>query len=160
MDFFAAVFKRESHGGIFGAAAFVDHAGGEELREEHASVGRPAESVDGIREKRVATVEFVALEQAAALAICFLDPDVIVLEIVFFGFDVAANGIDDAAVGSERESGDFVVDILERLVEILRASLRNETAAEREKNQRTNTREVEELDWGSKRGHGLGWFAV
>jgi hypothetical protein len=83
-----------------------------------------------------------------------------VLQIVFFGFDIAANGIDDAAVGSERESGDFVVDVLERLVEVLRASLRNAKAAQGKKYQRTATREVEELAWGSKRGHGLGCFAV
>lgn len=145
MDFFAAVFKRESHGGIFGAATFVNHARGEELREEHASVGRPAESVDSIGEKRVAAIEFVALEQTAALAVGVLDPDIIVLQIVFLGFDVAAHGIDDAAVGSEREGGNFVVDILERFVEVLSASLRNETAAECEKKQRAETRELQEL---------------
>jgi hypothetical protein len=56
------------------------------------------------------------LEQATALAVGFLDPDIVVLEIVFFGFDIAACGIDDAAVGGEREGGDFVIDVLERLV--------------------------------------------
>ena len=73
------------------------------------------------------------MEETAALAVSFLDPDVVMLKIVFFGFDVAANGIDDAAVGSEGESGHFVVDVLKRLVEVLRASLRNETAAEMRK---------------------------
>ena len=160
MDFFAAVFKRESHGGIFGPATFVDHAGGKELREEHAPIGRPAESVDGIGEKSVAAVEFVALEQTAALAVSFLDPDVVVLQIVFFGFDIAANGIDDAAVGSERESGDFVVDVLEGLVEILSVNSRNENTAAEEKNQRTETLEVDELGWKAERGHGWGWGAV
>jgi len=153
-DFLAAILERESHGGIFGAAAFVDDAGGEKLRKEHAAVGRPVEGVDGVREKGVAAVELVALEQAAALAVDFLEPDVVVLEIVFFGFDVAAGGIDDAAVGSEREGGDFIVDVLEGLVEILRASSRKRTQANEHANQRAE--KVEER----RSGHGLGWAAV
>ncbi len=59
------------------------------------------EGVNGVREKFVAAGEFIALEKAAALAVGFLKPDVVVLKIVFFGFDIAASGIDDAAVRSE-----------------------------------------------------------
>ena len=61
VDFFAVVFERQSLGGIFGAAAFVDDAGGEELREEHAAVGRPAEGIDGVRESCIAAVVLVTL---------------------------------------------------------------------------------------------------
>ena len=60
VDFFAVVFERESLEGVFGAA-FVDDAGGEKLREEHAAVGRPAEGVDGVGKKFFAAVELVAL---------------------------------------------------------------------------------------------------
>jgi len=100
---------------------FVDDTGCEKLGEEVAAVGRPVERVDGVGKELVAAGELVALEKAAALAVVFLEPDVVVLEIVFFGFDVAADGIGDAAVGCEAEGGDFFVDVLEGLVEILGA---------------------------------------
>ena len=67
------------------------------------------------------------------------------LEIVLFSFDVAADGVCDAAVGSEREGGDFLVDVLEGFVEILRASLRQEKTAECKKDQSAETREPNEL---------------
>ena len=105
------------------------------------------EGVDGVGKECIAAGEFVALEKAAALAVGFLEPDVVVLEIVFFGFDVAADGIDDAAVGSKREGSDFIVDVLERLVEILGARLRDSAATEHEKGQRAKTENPLELAW-------------
>jgi hypothetical protein len=65
---------------------------------------------------------FLAFEKAAALASSVLDPDVVVLEVVLFGFEVVVDGKGDAAVGRERESSDFFVDRGGGLVEVLRAS--------------------------------------
>jgi len=120
-DFFAVVFESEGHEGVFGAAGFVDDGGGEELGEDEATVGRPMEGVADVGKRLIAAIKFVALEQAAALAIEFLNPDVVVLEIVLFGLEVAADGIDDATVRCKREGGDLVVDVLERLIEVLAA---------------------------------------
>jgi hypothetical protein len=128
-DFLAAVFKRQGLEGVFGTA-FVDDAGGEKLGENEAAVGRQVEGVDGVGEELFAAIELVTLEKAAAFAVGFLEPDIVVLKIVFFCFDVVADGIDDAAVGGEAESGDFFIDGLERFVEILSASRGNEKAAE------------------------------
>ena len=128
MDFFAAVLESKSLEGVFGAA-FFDDAGGEKLGEEEAAVGRPMEGVDGVGKKFIAATELVALQDAAALAISVLNKDVVVLKVVFFGFDVAANGVDDAAVGREAKSGDLFVDVLEGFVEILSAGVRNSAAA-------------------------------
>src|SRR5229473_1105976 len=100
-------------------AAVVHDRGGEELGEDQAAVRGPAKRVDHVAEGLVAAGELLAFEQAAALAASFLEPDVVVFEVVKLGFEVAMNGIDDAAVGGEGESGDFFVDVLERLVEVL-----------------------------------------
>jgi hypothetical protein len=81
------------------------------------------------------------LQDAAAFAVGVLNPDVVVLQIIFFGFDVAAHGIGDAAIGGEAERGNLLVDILQRLFEILGAGLRNKTATEQEKKQRAQPRE-------------------
>lgn len=153
VNFFAVVFERQRLEGVFGAALF-DDAGGEKLREEEAAVGRPMEGVDGVGEELFATVELVSLEKAAALAVGFLEPNVVVLEIVFFRFEVAANGVGQAAVGSERECGDFLVDVLERFVEILSASLRNKRAAKKKEQQGAETRKPGELTWRGNRHDG------
>jgi len=44
-------------------------------------------------------LEFLADENAAALAIRVLDPDVVVLEIVLFGLERAIDGVGDPPVG-------------------------------------------------------------
>jgi hypothetical protein len=94
------------------------------------------------------------LEQTAAFAVGFLEPDVVVLEIIFFGFDVAADGVNEAAVGSEREGGDFFVDVLERLVEVLSGSMWNKKAAEQKEQQNAETRKPGKETWESKTHHG------
>jgi hypothetical protein len=86
--------------------------------------------------------EFVALEEAAALAVGVLDPDVVVLQIVFFGLDVVPDGVGDAAIGGEREGGDFFVDVLDGLVEILSPCGWNENTAAYKKNQCQETLEI------------------
>ena len=68
----------------------------------------------------------MAFEKAAALAAGVLEPNVIVLELVELGLETAIDGVGDAAVGAEGEGGDFFVDGLERLVEILGAGRRQE----------------------------------
>jgi hypothetical protein len=128
-DFLAAVFERQGLEGVFGAA-FLDDAGGEKLGENEAAAGRPVEGVDCVGKEFFAAIELVSLEKAAAFAVGFLEPDIVVLKIVFFCFDVVADGIDDAAVGGEAESGNFFIDGLERFVEILSASRGNEKATE------------------------------
>jgi hypothetical protein len=39
-----------------------------------------------------------------------VDPDVVALEVELFGFEEAADGVNDSAVGSVGESGDVVVN--------------------------------------------------
>src|SRR5229473_3416919 len=126
-------------------AAVVHDRGGEELGEDQAAVRGPAKRVDHVAEGLVAAGELLAFEQAAALAASFLEPDVVVFEVVKLGFEVAINGIDDAAVGSEGESGDFFVDVLERLVEVL------SEAGSRKKEKRINTEDTESAEDTEKR---------
>lgn len=111
VKFFAAVFEGERLEGVFGAT-FFDDGGGEKLREDQTAVGGPMEGIDGVGEKFFAAVELVALKEAASFAVGVLNPDIVVLQIVFFSFDVAADGVGDASVGSEAEGGDFFVDVL------------------------------------------------
>ena len=61
VNFFAAVFEGEGLEGVLGAA-FLDDAGGEKLREDHAAVRRPVEGVDGVGKEFIAVGELVALE--------------------------------------------------------------------------------------------------
>jgi len=63
--------------------------------------------------------EFLAFKEAFALAAGFEEPDIVALEVVFFGFEHAANGEDDVAVGGVGEGGDFLVDVGDWFVEVL-----------------------------------------
>ena len=64
------------------------------------AVGRPANGVGQVAEKLIAARIFLAFKDAAALATSVLDPDVVVLEVVLFGFEVVVNGKSDTAVRS------------------------------------------------------------
>src|SRR5207248_11651856 len=66
---------------------------------------------NGICHRKVFT-----LENATTASASILNPDVIALHVVFFIFEHAAHGIDDAAVGSKRERGDVFVDGLSRFI--------------------------------------------
>ena len=57
--------------------------------------------------------------EALALATGVEEPDVVALELVLFGFEHAADGEDDVAVGGVGEGGDFFVDVGYGLVEVL-----------------------------------------
>src|SRR4029077_4710442 len=101
-DFLAVVFESQGHEGVFGASGFVDHARGKKLGENEAAIGRPAKGVASVGKELIAAVEFVALEKAAALAVEVLEPDIVVLKIVFFGLEVAAGGGENAGAGGRR----------------------------------------------------------
>jgi hypothetical protein len=137
MQFVAGVVEGQGDHGVFGAVGFVIDGGGEELGEDEMAVGRPVEGVGGVGKEFVAASVFGAFEKAALLAVGFHEPDVVVLEVEFFGFDVAADAVDDAAVRGKAEGGDLFVDGLERLVEILGVG------GEREE-KRFNTEDTEE----------------
>lgn len=115
----AVVFEHESHERLFGSTAIILNAHGVEKGQKHAAIRGPAKTIHGVRKSASAASEFVALNEAAALAVRFLNPDVIVLNVVLLGVNVVANGIGDAGVGGKREGGDVFVDVVERLVEIL-----------------------------------------
>ena len=134
-NFFSAVVEDQRLEGILCSAGFVSHGGGKKLGENEMAVGRPAEGIDDVAEGLVAAAEFLAFEKAAALAAGVLEPDVVVFEVVELGFEFAVDGVDDAAVGSVGEGGDFFVDGLEGLVEILgsRALWKEEKEREEEK---------------------------
>src|SRR5258708_16698001 len=89
------------------------------MGEDQAAIGGPAKGVHHVAEGLVAEGELLAFEQAAALAASFLEPDIVVFEVVKLGFEFAMNGIDDTAIGCAGESGDFFVAVLERLVHLL-----------------------------------------
>jgi hypothetical protein len=133
----AVVVEDESHEGIFGLARVVYNGGGGKLRKKETAVGRPAERIDDVAEELGAAIELLTFKEAAALAVRFLEPDIVVVEVVEFGFEATMNRIGDAAVGGEGEGGDVLFDGLERLVEILGAG------RGREKEKRINTRDKE-----------------
>ena len=130
VDFFAAVVEEKSLEGVFGFAGVVDDGRGEKFGEDDAAVGGEAERISDVAEGLVAASEFLAFEEAAMLAAGVLQPNVIVFEVVELGFEIAVNGVDDAAVGSVGEGGDVFVDGLERLVEVLSASGGDAAAAD------------------------------
>jgi len=53
-------------------------------------VGRPGKRFDLVGEELVVVSEFLAFEEAFAFAAGFEEPDVVALEIVFFGFEHSA----------------------------------------------------------------------
>jgi hypothetical protein len=110
-DLVAGVVEEQRLEGVFGFTGIVDDGGGEEFGEYHAAVGRPAEGIDDVTERPVAAAVFLAFEQAAALAVGILEPDVIMLEVVFLGFEIAMDGEGDAAIGGIGEGGDVFVDV-------------------------------------------------
>jgi hypothetical protein len=140
MDFLAVVVENEGHESVFGfAGVVVDDGGGEQLGEDEAAIGRPAVGADRVGEGRIAADEFFSGEETVALAVEFLEPDVVALKIVEFGFEKAADGIADAAVGSVGEAGDVFVDGLEGFVEVLGASAKK-------KEKRINTEGTEDTE--------------
>jgi hypothetical protein len=66
------------------------------------------------------------------------------------------DGIDDAVVGREGESGDVFVDGLEGLVEILGASERNEKAEDDGAEERGTVSKRKKIFWRAEAGHGFG----
>jgi hypothetical protein len=95
------------------------HGGGHELDEEIAAAGRPAHGIDEVAEEPIVARIFLAFEKTSALAVRVLNPDVVVLEVVKLGFEAVIDGKSDGVVGTEREGGDFVVDGMKRIVEVL-----------------------------------------
>ena len=85
------------------------------------AIGRPAKGIDDVAERLVAAAELLAFEQATALAVGFLKPDVVVFEVILLGFEVSMDGINDAAIGGISKGIDVVINVDERLVEILGA---------------------------------------
>src|SRR5260370_8908182 len=114
-DLVAGVVEEQRLEGVFGFTGIVDDGGGEEFGEYHAAVGRPAEGIDDLTERPVAAAVFLAFEQAAALAVGVLEPNVIMLDVVFLGFEIAMDGEGDAAVGGIGERRDAVIDRQYRL---------------------------------------------
>jgi len=95
--------------------------------------------------------EFLAFEEALAFAAGFEEPDIVALEIVFFGFEHAADGEDDVAVGGVGESGDFFVDVGDGFVEVLSAGGNGEVKEVKE------GKEVKERIAGEFVGRGWVW---
>jgi len=89
------------------------------LDGDDVGVGRPGEGFDLVGEELVFVGELLAFEEALAFAAGFEEPDVVALEIVLFGFEHAADGEDDVAVGGVGEGGDFLVDVGDGFVEVL-----------------------------------------
>jgi len=92
-------------------AVLVDHRSRDELGENQPPIGRPAEGINDVTERRVAAREFFALQQAAPFSSVFLQPDVVALQIILLGVKLVANGIDDAAIGREGECGNIFIDV-------------------------------------------------
>jgi len=117
--FVAVVFEEEDGRGVFAGAGVGIHGSGEERDGDDVVIGGPGEGVHLIGEELLAIGELLAFEDALVFAAGLHDPDVVALHIVFFGFEHAADGVDDAAVGGVGEGGDFVVDGDGWLVEVL-----------------------------------------
>src|SRR5260370_1362705 len=163
MDFPAGVVEEHRLEGIFRLTAVIENRRGEKLREDEMTVGGPAERVDEIAEGLIAARILLPFEETTALATCVLDPDVVVLErVVDFRFHSAVDGIDDAAVGGVGEGGDFLVDGLERFVEILGFGGRQSATAHECAYERTKTPEPAKSAERKGTGHflGPGWGPV
>jgi hypothetical protein len=119
MKFAAGIIEEEERGGILAGAGVGIHGGGEKLDGDDVGVGRPGEGFDLVGEELVFVSEFLAFEEALALAAGVEEPDVVALEIVLFGFEHAADGEDDVAIGGVGEGGDFFVDVGYGFVEVL-----------------------------------------
>lgn len=117
--FVAGVVEEKRLDGVGGAAAVVLHGGDHELDEEIAAVRRPANGVREVTEELIVARVFLAFEETASLAVWLLDPDIVVLEVVKLGFELAISGKSDGVVGTEGEGGDLVVDGTKRIVEVL-----------------------------------------
>jgi hypothetical protein len=144
-EFAAGVVEEEESGGVLASAGVGIHCGGEELDGDDVGVGRPGEGFDLVGEELVFVGEFLAFEEAFALAAGIEEPNVVALEIVFFCFEHAANGEDDVAVGGVGEGGDFFVDVGDGFVEILGAEGKTE---------RINTECADSAEYAEKRGSG------
>jgi hypothetical protein len=151
MEFAAGIVEEEERGGVFASAGVGIHGGGEELDRDDVGVGRPGEGFDLVGEELVFVGEFLAFEEALALAAGIEQPDVVALEIVFFGFEHAADGEDDVAVGGVGEGGDFFVDVGYGLVEVLGAGRGKEK-------ERVNAEYAESAEYAEKRAEGFDWL--
>src|SRR5579883_127076 len=143
--FAAIVLDGEGVDGVFGFSRFVENGRGEELSKEIFSAWGPAKGVHDVGEGLSATEEFFALEDAATLAAGFLDPDIVVLEVVLLGLKAAIYGVNDAAIGGKGEGGDFVVDGLQRLIDFLGLE---RDCGRREKDQQQDHEQKEGADGG------------
>ena len=117
---------------------------------DDVGVGRPGEGFDRVGEEFVVVGEFLSFEETLAFAAGFEEPDVVALEVVFFGFEHAADGEDDVAVGGVGEGGDFFVDVGNGLVEILGFCWNEEK-------ERINAEYAESAECAEKRRGGERW---
>src|SRR5580704_7975241 len=140
MKFAAGIVEEEEGVSVFAGACVGIHSGGEELDGNDVGVGRPGEGFDLVGEEFVFVGKFLAFEEALALAAGIEEPDVVALEIVFFGFEHAADGEDNVAVGGVGEGGDVFVDVGYGLVEVL-------GAGRREKAERINAEYAESAEY-------------
>jgi len=154
----AGVFEDQGHLRVAGGAAVVGNHGDKKLGKDGVAVGREVESIDAVTEKRIAVDEFFALQNAAALAVGILKPDIVPLQIVLFGFQKLANGINDAAIGAEGEGGDVFVDGMQRLfqVDILSVRWRNRKVSDDGAKKCANLPERAETSARAGTDHGLG----
>ncbi len=120
-DFVSGVVEKKGLHGVAGVAAVVLHGSGQELDEQVVAVGRPANGIGQVAEELVAARVFLTFEKAVALAVGFLEPDVVVLEVVELGLEPVINGKRDGVVGAEGKGGDFGLDGAEGIVEVLSA---------------------------------------
>lgn len=154
-EFVAGVVKEKRLNGVDGVAAILLNGGGEKLDEEIVAVGRPTDGIGQVTDELVAARVFLAFEKAAALAACVLNPDVVVLEVVLFGFEVVVNGKSDAAVGAEGKGGDFLVDGGKRFVEVLGAREADGAAADDGADHCAEFAEPAETAAGRRAAHGF-----
>jgi hypothetical protein len=99
--FVAGVVEQERLEGVCGVAAVVFDRSGHQLGEKIVAVGGPAKGIDQVAHELIAARILLTFEKAAALAVAVLDPHVIVLQVVFFGFEVVVDGKDDGAARPE-----------------------------------------------------------
>jgi len=149
MKFAAGIIEEEEGGSVLAGPGVGIHGGGEKLDGDDVSVGRPGEGFDLVGEELVFVGELLAFEEALAFAAGFEEPDVVALEIVLFGFEHAADGEDDVAVGGVGEGGDFLVDVGYGFVEVLGGGGKRE---------KINAEYAESAEYAEKREEGFGWL--
>ena len=92
------------------SSPFAIDLSGDEFSGDARSVGRPAQASDCVAEGFRAARDFFAIQNFAAAAVGFENPNVVALHLKFLKIENVARGIGETAVGCVCDGGAVVVN--------------------------------------------------